>query len=65
MLGSFKVVWVGGRTVGGALFALFVLNFTRNLGMGLTGIETPKFCHLFPSIAACFKGDVRLSGSTL
>ena len=37
LLGSFKVVWVGGRTVASAIFAVLVLNFTNNLSMGLTG----------------------------
>ena len=37
LLGSFKVFWVGGRTVVSAVVALGVLNLTESLGWGLLG----------------------------
>ena len=41
LLGSFKVFWVGGRTVASAAIALGVLKMAESLGWGLLGAFLP------------------------
>lgn len=48
LLGSFKVNWVGGRTVISAVVALGLLRLGRNSGWGLLGAPAARTDHVAP-----------------